>query len=117
MPFSPTPGGVITFSYPWLSVYPFCQSARDYVPPADIASRYHLLQVRSEQSATWKTLRRAAQFSLDHSRPGHSRPFRVGLSCFCFPTYLGTMDVSGIRRPVTENHGLLIFAAFTCKTT
>ena len=35
IPFSSTPGGVIAFSYPWLSVYLLCQSAWGFVLPAD----------------------------------------------------------------------------------
>ena len=60
---------------------------------------------------------RPAEFSLDHSRPGYTRLFRVGPTCFCCPTNQGTTGVSGVKRQVVQNHDVLPFPYFSCKST
>ena len=59
---------------------------------------------------------RLVELSLVHSRPGYSRLFRVGLTCFCFLTNQGTTSASGVKRQVVQNHDVLHFPYFSCKS-
>jgi hypothetical protein len=78
--------------------------------------RHNHLQLRSTRSATRKDRHRPVELSSDHSRPGNLRLFRVGLTCFCFPTNQKTTGASGVKRQLFQNHDVLHFAYFSCKS-